>query len=89
MLSSFEIQYKFLHYKKPFKAAVEVISKTNNILIVKILGSKKSITMKKHLYRKNNTWEVIDKNFQLPIQTKESKVLIATLQKAIDDALKF
>jgi hypothetical protein len=84
----FYIQFKHLHYKKVYKAKVEILSKTTNLIIFKVIGSQKEITLKKHLYRKNNNWEVIGENFKLNGRDKDSAMLLDTIQKAIDEFLK-
>lgn len=88
MSEVFYIQFKHLHYKKVYKAKVEILSKTTNLIIFKVIGSQKEIKLKKHLYRKTNTWEVIGENFKLNAREKDSAMLLDTIQKAIDEFLK-
>lgn len=64
------------------------MSKTTNLIIFKVIGSQKEIKLKKHLYRKTNTWEVIGENFKLNAREKDSAMLLDTIQKAIDEFLK-
>ncbi len=88
MSEVFYIQFKHLHYKKVYRAKVEVLNKTNNLITFKVVGSQKEIMLRKHLYRKTNTWQVIGENFKLNERAKDSAMLLDTIQKAIDELLK-
>lgn len=85
---SFEI--KFRRDKDPliYRAEVEIVSSTNNLLKVVVKAGAKELHMDKYLFRKTNQWKITKMAFNMSGDSKRNALLILAIQNEIDKALK-
>jgi hypothetical protein len=81
---------KFRRDKDPviYKAEVEIISSTSNLLKVVVKAGNKELHMEKYLFRKTNQWKIAKMDFVRSGDSKRNAMLVLAIQTEIDKALK-
>lgn len=86
-IKTFDIVFKRYQDPKPYRASVEIISRTANVLKVAVRAGGKQLLMEKYLFRKKNQWKVSGRDFSVGYDSKRSEMLLEEIQKKIDDFL--
>jgi predicted GTPase len=72
---------------KLYRATVEILHYTDNLLKVLVKAGDKELYMDKYLYRKTNQWKIARMSFNFSGDSKRNAMLILEIQKQIDAAL--
>ena len=80
----FEIYFKKIGDRRTFRATVQVVSESSNILRLKVKAGTKEMEMEKYLFRKGNQWKTNHFNFRIEGSSKVNEQLMKSIQEAID-----
>jgi hypothetical protein len=84
---SFEIKFRRDKDPKIYRADVEIVASSENLLKVIVKAGDKELHMDKYLFRKTNQWKIARTNFSFSGDSKRNALLILAIQDEIDRAL--
>jgi hypothetical protein len=84
---SFTITFTRDKDPKLYRATVDILHHTENLMKVVVKAGQKEMYMDKYLYRKTNQWKLSRMSFDFNGDSKRNAMLILEIQKQIDKAL--
>ncbi len=70
-----------------YRATVDILHHTENLMKVVVKAGDKELYLDKYLYRKTNQWKIAKMSFNSSGESKRNAMLILEIQKQIDKAL--
>ncbi len=83
----FFIEFTKLYERKQYRAQVQVITRTDKIIVVSVTAGEKELRLKKILFRKKNQWVKVSANFDMYDTRKPNQQLLEDIIKAVDEKL--